>query len=609
MKDNTPAETREFHVPRIRAYTTAGPVRWIVAHTLQYWWLPLAIVLTAMVNNFAYGNVPLFIGRGFDVVRAPGWQWSSLVRVAAIVGLSAIAQGLTGLLRNFATEFLAHRVERDAREELYTALLGKSQTYHAAQRTGDIMARATNDMRAVNLLFSPGLLLIIDSGFALVIPLAMILAIDIALWPVPAIFTVLLVMTVHNYNRRLKPVSIAQREEFGRMNAVLADAIGGIEVVKSNVQERYELDRFLGRARTFRDYFVRQGEVQARYWPMLAFAGCWAAALVHGLWLQRTGVLSLGEVVSFMGLFATFRFTTFISIFSFNLVQLGLASAERILALIRPSIGLNQRSEGRRERIQGRIEVDRVNFSFVDFVNFVDQESSAADPVLQDVSFTVKPGETVAIVGRTGSGKSTLARLINRIFDADSGTVRVDGVDVRHWDLESLRSQISVIEQDVFLFSLSIRDNIAFGRPDSTEEEIVAAARQAQAHQFITSFRAGYNTMIGERGVTLSGGQKQRLAIARAFLTDPRILILDDSTSAIDSKTEDEIQQAMNRIASDRTTILITHRLSQIRQADRIVLLQRGRVLDTGPHELLLRRCADYRRIFAHACPGCREVF
>lgn len=609
MTDNTPAETREFHVPRVRAYSTAGPVRWIVAHTLQYWWLPLAIVLTAMVNNFAYGNVPLFIGRGFDVVRAPGWQWSSLVRIAAIVGLSAIAQGLTGLLRNFATEFLAQRVERDAREELYTALLGKSQTYHAAQRTGDIMARATNDMRAVNLLFSPGLLLIIDSGFALVIPLAMILAIDIALWPVPAIFTVLLVLTVRNYNRRLKPVSIAQREEFGRMNAVLADAIGGIEVVKSNVQERYELDRFLGRARTFRDYFVRQGEVQARYWPMLTFAGCWAAALVHGLWLQRTGVLSLGEVVSFMGLFATFRFTTFISIFSFNLVQLGLASAERILALIRPSIGLNQHSEGRRERIQGRIEVDRVNFSFVDSVNFIDQESSAADPVLQDVSFTVESGETVAIVGRTGSGKSTLARLINRIFDADSGTVRVDGVDVGHWDLESLRSQISVIEQDVFLFSLSIRDNIAFGRPDATEEEIVAAARLAQAHQFITSFRAGYDTMIGERGVTLSGGQKQRLAIARAFLTDPRILILDDSTSAIDSKTEDEIQQAMNRIASDRTTILITHRLSQIRQADRIVLLQRGRVLDSGPHELLLRRCADYRRIFAHACPGCREVF
>jgi ATP-binding cassette, subfamily B, bacterial len=603
VADKALSETREFHVSRNRGYSTASPTRWIIAHSLQYWWLPPAMVLTAVINNFAYGNVPLFIGRGFDVVRTPGWEWQSLVRVAAVVGLSAVVQGLTGLLRNLATEFLAHRVERDAREELYTALLGKSQTYHAAQRTGDIMARATNDMRAVNLLFSPGLLLIIDSSFALIIPLAMILAIDPALWPVPVIFTAILVITVRNYNQRLKPVSIAQREEFGRMNAVLADAIGGIEVVKSNVQERYELDRFLGRAGAFRDHFVRQGEVQARYWPMMVFALCWGAALVHGLWLWRAEVLSLGEVVSFMGLFATFRFTTFISIFSFNLVQLGLASAERILTLIRPSIGLNQPLEGRRERIDGRIEVDGVSFSFVD------EDNNAAEPVLRDVSFTADPGETVAIVGRTGSGKSTLARLINRIFDTDSGAVRIDGVDVRHWDLESLRSQISVIEQDVFLFSLSIRDNIAFGRPDASHEEIVTAARQAQAHDFITSFRAGYDTMIGERGVTLSGGQKQRLAIARAFLTDPRILILDDSTSAIDSRTEDEIQQAMNRIASDRTTILITHRLSQIRRADRIVLLQRGGVLDTGTHEQLLDRCADYRRIFAHACPGCREAF
>jgi ATP-binding cassette subfamily B protein len=202
-------------------------------------------------------------------------------------------------------------------------------------------------------------------------------------------------------------------------------------------------------------------------------------------------------------------------------------------------------------------------------------------------------------VGQTGSGKTTLTRLINRIFDADSGSVQVDGVDVRDWRMESLRSQISTIEQDVFLFSRSLAENIAFGCKDADPESIEQAARTAQAHDFITGFGEGYETTIGERGVTLSGGQRQRIAIARAFLTDPRILILDDSTSAIDSATEDQIQRAMRRISSQRTTFIITHRLSQIRWADHILVLRRGRLVDQGTHEELMARSEDYRRIFA----------
>ncbi len=219
--------------------------------------------------------------------------------------------------------------------------------------------------------------------------------------------------------------------------------------------------------------------------------------------------------------------------------------------------------------------------------------------VLSNITFTANPGETVAIVGQTGSGKSTLTRLINRIFDADGGQVLVDGVDVRDWQLESLRSQISTIEQDVFLFSRTIAENIAFGAPEATQAEIEHAAHEAQAHDFITGFEQGYETEVGERGVTLSGGQRQRIAIARAFLTNPRILILDDSTSAIDSATEDRIQQAMYRISRQRTTFLITHRLSQIRWADRILVLKGGKIVDQGTHEELLARSRDYQRIFA----------
>jgi ATP-binding cassette subfamily B protein len=220
--------------------------------------------------------------------------------------------------------------------------------------------------------------------------------------------------------------------------------------------------------------------------------------------------------------------------------------------------------------------------------------------MLHNISFTARPGETIAIVGQTGGGKTTLTRLVNRTYDATAGKVLIDGLDVRDWSLDSLRSQISTIEQDIFLFSRSIADNIAFGAPGATSrEQIEQAAREAQAHEFIMSFPDGYDTVVGERGVTLSGGQRQRIAIARAFLTNPRILILDDSTSAIDSATEDHIQRAMRHILKGRTTLLITHRLSQIRWADRVLVLRNGELVAQGTHDELMRTSDSYRRIFA----------
>jgi ATP-binding cassette subfamily B protein len=578
---------REFTPESEYHYNRSGPGRWIISHVMRYPLLPLAAALAAISENMLYSYIQVFIGQGFDLISTPGWSTAALLRLALGVMAVAAGQGVTGLARNYSAEFLAQRIERDARDELYVSLLGKSQTFHGRQRIGDIMARATNDVRMLNLMFSPGLMLIVDSLMAVVAPIILIGLLRLELLLVPFLYLVVFAITLTDYNRRLNPVSFAMRERFGTMNAGLAEAISGIEVVKANVQERYEWDKFTHNARTYRDYFVQQGEIQARYLPMLMFSLAWAGGFLHALLLWRAGGISLGQVVTFMGLMSVFRFPTFISIFSFNLVQLGIAGAGRILELINTETELDENEEGVARPIRGEVIFENVSFGYEDA------------PVLKNISFTARPGETIAIVGQTGSGKTTFTQLINRIFDVDSGRVLVDGVDVRDWSLESLRSQISTIEQDVFLFSRTLAENIAFGCADASRAEIERAAREAQAHEFIASTSSGYDAEVGERGVTLSGGQRQRIAIARAFLTNPRILILDDSTSAIDSATEDQIQRAMRRISSQRTTFLITHRLSQIRWADRILVLRRGELVDQGTHEELLERSPDYRRIFA----------
>ncbi|MFO7661119.1 MAG: ABC transporter ATP-binding protein [Chloroflexota bacterium] len=603
---------REFRLENERTYDRSGPVRWIASHLARYPWLPIVAIIATVVNNFAASYIQVLIGRAFDVLNTPGWTTQTLLLLALAVFASAALQGLFGLTRNSSFEFMAQRIERDSRDELYVSLLGKSQTFHNRQRIGDIMARATNDVRMLNIMFSPGLMLITDSFLGIIAPLVLIFRINPQLLLVPFIFLILFGITVRDYARRLSPVSEGLRSSFGVMNTSLAETVNGIEVVKGNAQESQEQDKFISKAITYRDFAIREGEIQARYLPMLVFSLCWGLAFLHAMLLWRSGVLSLGEVVAYVGLFGFLRFPTFVSIFSFQLAQLGIASARRILELVNTETELDENEAGVVQPIEGAVEFQNVSFGYEVAeqgsnsaqANGRDDSDALPDPatplhILKDVSFRANPGETVAIVGQTGSGKSTMTRLINRIFDADSGRVLVDGVDVRDWNMESLRSQVSTIEQDVFLFSRSIAENIAFGVPDASQEAIEQAAKEAQAHDFIMRFEQGYETEVGERGVTLSGGQRQRLAIARAFLTNPRILVLDDSTSAIDSATEDHIQRAMYRISRQRTTFLITHRLSQIRWADRILVIKNGTIADQGTHEELLARSADYQRIFA----------
>jgi ATP-binding cassette subfamily B protein len=318
--------------------------------------------------------------------------------------------------------------------------------------------------------------------------------------------------------------------------------------------------------------------------------------LLHALLLFRSGLLDLGAVVAYFGLLRLLEFPTFVSTFAYSQISLGISGARRILELINRETDLDQNAQGYADAMRGEVEFRNVSFDYS--LSRRERAGGEGDSVLHNISFKVKPGQTVAIVGQTGAGKTSLVKLLNRTYDATQGQVLVDGVNVRDWNLAALRRQISMIEQDIFLFSRSVSDNIAFGKPDATKEEIEMAARSAQADDFIQTFDKGYETVVGERGVTLSGGQRQRIALGRAFLTDPHILILDDSTSAIDSATEDKIQRAISNAARGRTTFIITHRLSQIRWADLIIVLRKGRIAAIGTHDELMKTSEAYSRIF-----------
>ncbi|MBL6983277.1 MAG: ABC transporter ATP-binding protein, partial [Anaerolineales bacterium] len=513
---------------------------------------------------------------------------NALFQISLVIAITQVVRGVLQFGRNFGAELIAQNVERNIRDELYVSLLGKSMTFHNLQPVGDTMARATNDVREINFMFSPGINLVVGSANFMIMPLIFAPQYHPALIAAPLFFTITYVIALWQYLHELSPISDGVRSAFGSLNTRLAEALDGIETVKGMSQEQQEIELFQGNARSFRDYFVKQGDVEARFVPFLLMGIAQAGGLFHSIWLYQQGLINLGDIAAYFGLLLLLGFPTFVSLFAYSQVSMGIAGARRILELINRETDLDQNLEGTSDTIQGQVEFKDVSFAY-----------ETGETAIGGISITAKPGQTIALVGQTGSGKTTLAKMINRTYDVSQGQVLVDGVDVRDWNLEDLRQKISIIEQDIFLFSRTIAENIAFGKPDAASVEIRDAAKAAQAHEFITTFKDGYETVIGERGVTLSGGQRQRLALARAFLTDPRILVLDDSTSAIDSATEDMIQRAIYAAAKGRTTFIITHRLSQIRWADLIVVLRQGRIAAIGSHEELLASSEAYRQIFS----------
>jgi ATP-binding cassette subfamily B protein len=545
-----------------------------------------SVLITTVIASILASTISVSIGNA--VQQFLNADVASLISYTMLILFLGLMTPILRLFNYFLREVLAQRLERDTRKEFYGILLGKSQSFHDRQQIGDLMARATDDVRMLNFMISPAVSLIFESFTSLVIPIIFIMLFyPVQLVIEPLIFTGLFLISLRRYNRKLTPVTGDLRMNFGMINASLNEALSGIEVVKGSTQEAHELDKYLSFAKKYRDAYVRQGRIQAKYMPILFLGILITIGLAHTLILFNLGFINIGQIISYLGLLDLLYFSTFISIFVFAIVKLAGSSAKRLLELMNEVTEIDENPNGIHKDILGSIKFENVSFYYPGTTNFV----------LRNITFEVKPGQTVAIVGTTGSGKTTLTKLISRLYDVTEGEILVDNNDIRDYALKSLRSQISYIEQDVFLFSFSVFDNITFGRI-SSNQKVIEAAQQAQADEFIKQLPDGYDSKIGERGVLLSGGERQRIAIARAFLTDPKILILDDSTSAIDSNTEDKIQYAIKNILHNRTTFLITHRLSQIRWADLIIVLKDGKVEAKGSHEELLRSSEEYRKIF-----------
>jgi len=565
-----------------------GSRRWILKHVFHgsNKFLFIIVLITTIVASNLSSIIFIIIGNAISDFLIG--NDSKLIYYTIIILSLGVGTPIMRLINFMLREVIAQRMERDCRREFYTNLLGKSQSFHEQQKIGDLMARVTDDVRMLNFLISPALSLIFESFTALIVPLIYI----VIFYPpqlifAPILFSILFLFSLRSYVRKLGPITGRLRGSFGMMNATLNETLTGIEVVKATVQEAREMEKYYSKAEWYRNAYIDQGKIQAKYLPILFLSISMTLGFAHAIILNFQNLMSIGEIIAYYGLIVQLRFPTFISIFVFAIVRLAITSSDRLLELMNRETEIDENIEGIKKAIEGEIKFEGVSFTYPE----------SKKPVLKNVSFTVHPGQTVAIVGTTGSGKSTLTKLISRLYDVNEGRILIDNIDIREYALESLRNQISFIEQDVFLFSDTIFNNISFGRTSSMNE-IIQVAKEAQANDFIRDFPNQYESEVGERGVQLSGGERQRIAIARAFLSDPKILILDDSTSAIDSNTEDKIQRAIQNILKDRTTILITHRLSQIRWADLIIVLKKGEISTIGTHEELLKSSEEYQKIF-----------
>jgi ATP-binding cassette subfamily B multidrug efflux pump len=560
--------------------------RRLAGYAAPHWRTFLLATLT-LICLTGLGMVGPYLSRLLVDEVLVGGRRELLLQLCLAVLLVAVGRGVCRYAKGYWIEEVGQHVIHDLRVGLYAHLQRLPFQYYDQARTGELMSRLTGDVEAVRHLISNGILNLFDSMLTFVMVAIILFRTNWQLTLICLSVSPFLVWCVMRFDRTIRPAHTRIRQQFASLSSVLQENITGVRVVKAFAREEYEIEKFDGENRELWSRHVYSADVAAKYFPIMDLLGSLSSMVVvwyGGLQVIRGG-LSLGQLVAFSSYIWSLIWPLRSLGYLVNLLEQALTAAERLFEImdVRPAIA--SPPEAHCAPLTGHVQFVDVSLHY------------GNEYVLHEINLDIPPGTTVALVGGTGSGKSSLINLIPRFYDVSSGQVLVDGVDVRDWDLEVLRRGIGIAPQETFLFSDSLRGNIAFGREDAPLEQVIAAAEVAQAAEFIAELPDGYETMVGERGVGLSGGQKQRVAIARALLVDPRILILDDSTSSVDMETEFAIQQGLQRVMEGRTTFIIAHRLSTVKQADLILVLEQGRIVGRGTHEELLENNPIYREI------------
>lgn len=554
-------------------------------------WFYVLIVLVCMLGSAALGLwVPRLTGQIVDLISdGSGSEGVLLKGIMLILGVSVV-NALLVFAESAMSGRLGQRVIYQLRNDMYSHMVNLPFSFYDQAQTGQLMSRVTADVETLRRFLGLGFTRLINNVFVFVTVLVMLLTMHWRLTLLVLLTIPLLLWTVLHYGKVIRPQFQRIQEQLAQMNTVLQENITGIRVVKAFGREKEEVQKFEKENQGILERNLEMTRVSAFYVPLMnTLTALGTAVLIwYGGWQIMQGTLTVGDLVAFNSLLMRLIMPVRMLGWQWNMLQRSVAAGTRIFEILDTTSDITEAPDAKPlKNPKGAIEFEDVWFSYRDNV-----------PVLRGFNLKVEPGQTVALLGGTGSGKSTVINLIPRFYDPDRGVVRFDGTDLRELKIADLRQNIGMVMQETFLFSTTIRENIAFGRPDATQAEIEQAAKAAQIHDFIVSLPQGYDTLVGERGLNLSGGQKQRISIARALLMDPAVLILDDSLSSVDTETEYLIQQALDTLIAGRTTFVIAQRLSTVKNADIIVVLDKGVVVQQGTHEELIKQPGLYQEIY-----------